>query len=360
MITGFITRAALGGTGALPLLVAPMGASAVLLFAVPASPLAQPWSVLGGNMLSALVGVTCAHWIGDPLLAAALAVCTAIGLMFALRCLHPPGGAVALLSVIGAPAIKAQGYAFAWWPVGFNSLLLVLAAVLYHRLTGHRYPHPASVPPAAQPHGTRDPAPSERLGIRGQDVQAALRQGPDLLDIAEDDLQALIEQAEQRALQRHAGVPNCAHLMSRDVVSVAAEAPLAEAWRRLQRHRVQALPVVDAERRVVGIISQSDFFSHAGWQEQEGLAANWRRFMRRLGDTGGRVPAVAELMSSPAVTVSPGDPLTTLVEAMSDGGLHQLPVVDEEGRLQGIVAQSDLIAALHRLVVAQALQGGRA
>lgn len=74
------------GPGAnIPLLVAPMGASAVLLFAVPASPLAQPWSIIGGNLVSATIGVTCANVIGDPTLAAALAVALAICGMFALR-----------------------------------------------------------------------------------------------------------------------------------------------------------------------------------------------------------------------------------------------------------------------------------
>ena len=80
----------------LPWLVAPLGASAVLVFGVPSSPLAQPWAVLGGNTLSALVGIACLRWVGPPELAAALAVAVAIGLMLACRCLHPPGGASAL------------------------------------------------------------------------------------------------------------------------------------------------------------------------------------------------------------------------------------------------------------------------
>src|ERR1700749_4126996 len=73
-----------------PWFIAPMGASAVLLFAVPASPLAQPWSIVGGNLVSALIGVTCAAYIDDIALAASLAAALAICAMFALRCLHPP------------------------------------------------------------------------------------------------------------------------------------------------------------------------------------------------------------------------------------------------------------------------------
>src|SRR5258706_10586585 len=94
----------------IPLLVAPMGASAVLLFAVPASPLAQPWSIIGGNLVSATVGVACAALIGNPVHAAALAVAVAVGAMFALRCIHPPSGAVALTAGLGGPAGHAMGF----------------------------------------------------------------------------------------------------------------------------------------------------------------------------------------------------------------------------------------------------------
>src|SRR5580693_5700434 len=81
--TGGTMHILLGPAASIPLLVAPMGASAVLLFAVPASPLAQPWSIIGGNLVSATVGVACARWIGDPVSAAALAVALAICVMFA-------------------------------------------------------------------------------------------------------------------------------------------------------------------------------------------------------------------------------------------------------------------------------------
>src|SRR4051794_31234822 len=78
LVTGAVSNLALGPQAA-AFLVAPMGASAVLLFCLPASPLAQPWSVLAGNMVSALIGVACAHAIAQPMLAAPLAGCLAIG-----------------------------------------------------------------------------------------------------------------------------------------------------------------------------------------------------------------------------------------------------------------------------------------
>ncbi|MGF6802262.1 CBS-domain-containing membrane protein [Paraburkholderia youngii] len=139
--TGGLMYLLLGPAANIPLLVAPMGASAVLLFAVPASPLAQPWSIIGGNLVSATVGVTCAMLIGDPTLAAALAVALSISGMFALRCVHPPSGAVALTAVLGGPVIHALGYRFVLEPIAIQSAALLFAALVYHAATGHRYPH---------------------------------------------------------------------------------------------------------------------------------------------------------------------------------------------------------------------------
>ncbi|MGB9110591.1 MAG: HPP family protein, partial [Telluria sp.] len=161
------------GTGSLPLaLVAPMGASAVLLFCVPASPLAQPWAVVGGNTVSALVGVLCAKSIGNPLLAAPLAGALAILVMFLLRCLHPPSGAVALTTVLGGPAVHAAGFGFAFVPVCLNSALIVLVALLFNNLTGRRYPH-SQQSMLQNVHATRDPVPTARVGFTKEDLDAA-------------------------------------------------------------------------------------------------------------------------------------------------------------------------------------------
>uniref|UniRef100_UPI000B11F39E HPP family protein n=1 Tax=Aureimonas sp. N4 TaxID=1638165 RepID=UPI000B11F39E len=141
LLTGIVCRLALGPGSALPVLIAPMGASAVLLFAVPASPLAQPWSIIGGNLVSSLVGVSVALLVPDPFVGSALAIGIAIALMMGLRCLHPPSGAVALTAVLGGPGIHTLGYGFVLWPVMANSLLMVIVAIAFNRMAGRTYPH---------------------------------------------------------------------------------------------------------------------------------------------------------------------------------------------------------------------------
>jgi CBS-domain-containing membrane protein len=109
-----------------------MGATAFLLFVVPLGKLSQPWPVLAGHVLSALVGVTCHKLIPDTMLAAACAVGFAILGMQLLGCLHPPAGSTALIAVMAGPKVSALGYSFVLWPVGLNALGLVLFAVAFN------------------------------------------------------------------------------------------------------------------------------------------------------------------------------------------------------------------------------------
>ncbi len=190
LITGLISRWTLGSDLAAAQLLAPMGASAVLLFAVPASPLAQPWSIVGGNLVAGLIGITCWKLVPEPVLAAALAASLSIGAMFGLRCLHPPSGAVALTAVLGAPSIHDLGYGFLIAPLGLNTMLLVAMALLVNNASGHRYPHRAPV---------RAPF---RFGLHPEDLDDILAHQSELLDIGRDDLLALFNEMERRAEAR--------------------------------------------------------------------------------------------------------------------------------------------------------------
>ena len=344
LATALVGRAALGPEAGLPSLIAPMGASAVLLFAVPASPLAQPWSILGGNLIASLVGVTAGRLVADPALAAALAVGCAIALMALARCLHPPSGAVALTAVLGGSAIHDLGYGFVLWPVGGNSLLLLAAALLFNNLTGRTYPHVPARPMTG--HGTADPPPAGRVGASSADLDAVLAEYGQVLDVGRADLEAILREAQLRSYRRRSGGTTCGQIMSRDVVAVAPEAPLREALDLLRRHRIKVLPVTDERAQVLGIVTQTDILDKAVWDgggPRIGLA---RRL--RLTAMRGRAPygSVEDIMTTPVETVRPEMTIAEAVLRMSDHALHHLPVVDGRGNLAGIVSQSDLVAAL--------------
>ena len=167
-----------------------MGASAVLLFAVPHGALSQPWPVLGGHLLSAVIGVICARSIDSPALAAACAVGFAIGAMHHFRCIHPPGGATALTAVLGGTAIHDLGFHYILMPVMANALVMLLLAVAINFcFPWRRYPAAFNRPAVPLPahHAQDPPLPTH------EEIAAALRSLDTFVDITEDDLLRLIE-----------------------------------------------------------------------------------------------------------------------------------------------------------------------
>ena len=118
-------------------LMASLAASALLVFVLPQSPMAQPWAVIAGNTLSAIAGISINHLFTQPLVAMPAAAMLSIWGMFILRCLHPPAAAVALIAVLS----QTMGFRYAFFPVFIDSVLLVLAGTVYSNLTGKSYPN---------------------------------------------------------------------------------------------------------------------------------------------------------------------------------------------------------------------------
>ncbi|NKI72432.1 CBS domain-containing protein [Collimonas pratensis] len=348
LLTGLVSHWMLGPGAPLPLLIAPMGASAVLLFGVPASPLAQPWSIIGGNLVAAVIGVVCARWVHDPVFAPALAVSLAIGAMFALRCLHPPSGAVALTAVLGGPAVTSLGFHFILTPVLLNSVLLLLVALLFNNATKRRYPHSAHQDPAKL-HKTIDQPSGARIGFTQEDLDHVLEQYNQVLDVSRDDLESLILQTEMHAYRRRFGAITCADIMSRDVVSVEYGTSLEDAWGLLLKHRIKALPVINRARRLVGIVTQTDFMRQVDLQLYAGVDQRLKQFLRRSTGTHSDKPeVVGQIMTAAVKSAASSMHIVELVQSLSDSGIHHMPIVDDQNRLVGMVTQSDMVAALYR------------
>jgi CBS-domain-containing membrane protein len=183
------------------LIVPSMGASAVLVFAVPHGRLSQPWALLGGHFFSALVGVTCYQLVPEPFLAAGLAVGLAIGLMHVMGCIHPPGGATALAAVIGGPAIHQLGYQYVLTPIMLNTLIIFATAIVFNSVFPWR-----RYPPSLM-HFTDAPARSQlqpELHIDKKHIEQALTDMDLIVDLTTEDLQRLfalaLEHAEKQRL----------------------------------------------------------------------------------------------------------------------------------------------------------------
>jgi len=124
------------------LVIGSFGASSVLVYGAIRSPLAQPRNLVGGHILSAVIGVLCWKLLGQHLwLAEAMAVATAIAVMHATRTLHPPGGATALIAVIGSPGLHKLGFLYVIFPATIGPLILLLVALLVNNIpASRRYP----------------------------------------------------------------------------------------------------------------------------------------------------------------------------------------------------------------------------
>jgi CBS domain-containing membrane protein len=326
-LTGLICSRLSDNGSYLPLIVAPIGASAVLLFAVPASPLAQPWPIIGGNTISALVGVAVAHVVQDQALAIGAGVALAIAAMSFTRCLHPPGGAAALTAVLGGPIVTNSGFLFPFVPVALNSLVLVALGILFHRLSRRSYPHvPAPAP--VNTHHTLDPPPQTRVGFRSEDVDAALEALDETFDIDRDDLDRLLRQVELQALVRSHGILRCRDIMSRDVVRISLEETTITARTLLLAHNIRTLPVVNEKNTLLGTVG-----------------------LRELANTPDRI---VHLLSQ-AATASPDDPALELLPVLTNGHTHAVIIVDEQRCILGLITQTDLLAATARSLAGNAL-----
>ncbi len=248
--------------------------------------------------------------IDPPALAAALAVSGAIAMMLALRCLHPPGGACALLTALTGVTDPA----FALFPVLVNSLLLVAAALAYNRAT--RQPHPLPQPAASAARDARD-------STVDADLDAVIARYNEVLDINREDLKALLEDTQLRAYPRKLADIRCSDIMSRQVVTVNAATPLPAAQALIRQHRIKALPVVDTTGGIVGIVTPADFVRAAPTAD-----------------------SIGQIMTRKVRVASANRHLVELIPLFGSSGHHHIPIIDADGRLTGIVTQSDVIAAL--------------
>jgi CBS-domain-containing membrane protein len=266
------------GAGDMLLIVPSMGASAVLLFAVPHGALSQPWNVLGGHVISAAIGVSCALLLPDPYIAASLAVGLAIGAMYYLRCIHPPGGATALTAVIGGEATRALGYQFVLTPVLLNALVMVTAAVLFNYLFKWRR-YPAWL---AQRDEQPDVATESATvaSIRHEDLVVALSEIDSFIDVSENDLLRIYEIATGQAELRHLAAAdiNLGHFYSNDasgdewsVRQVVDESPHASPDKDMIVYKVIAGP----DKRKSGVLTRGEF---ARWARREVCrdGENWK------------------------------------------------------------------------------------
>lgn len=328
-------------------LVAPFGATSVLLFAVPNSPLAQPWSAVVGNTVAALVGVAVSMYVNDPVLRIALAVGLAITAMMMLRAVHPPAGAVAMTAAMSPAAVHHLGFWFALTPIATGTAALVLVAIVYAKLTGRHYPFRQFDDP--NQHGTQDAEPVERLGLSKEELTAILERYRQTFNLGVEDLARLIGAAEQQAATHHPNPVTAADIMSRKLITVTTDTALSEVADLFKRHKFTSLPVVGENNKFLGVIFQIHLISRAR-EDALRLHRGLLPAMKRLVDREREKPVLAaDIMSVTVPRAITTTPMSVLMPIMSEGDVDAVPVLEYD-RIVGIVTRTDLIAAMARRI----------
>ncbi|MEQ8257639.1 MAG: HPP family protein [Roseovarius confluentis] len=329
-------------------LVAPFGATSVLLFAVPNSPLAQPWSAIVGNTIAALVGVAVCLWVGDPALRVGLAVGLAVTATMLCRAVHPPAGAVAMTAALSPDAIAHLGFWFAIAPIGVGTAALVVLATIYARLTGRHYPFRQFDDPSQ--HGTGDRNPTERLGLSEDELTNILERYSQSFNLGVEDLARLIGAAEMQAAAHHSVPVTAQDIMSRDLVTIHPETPLSDVADLFRQHRFTSLPVVEQDEKFLGVIFQIHLIRQAR-EDALRLDRGYAAALRRLLDRSRENPTKAgDIMSVAGPRAMADTPIGALLPMMAEGDTDAVPVLEKD-KIIGIVTRTDLVAALARNVV---------
>lgn len=325
-------------------LLASMGASAVLLFGLPNSPLAKPWSFVGGHLISAAIGLICSHLFTDIALMAAVTIGIVLFVMYIFECMHPPGGATALVPVI-ASTDAVLGYEFLLYPVALNVFVLLAVALLLQKVWLKRgLQKPAQqFDPLHLQHGQ---SPLKRLGLQPEDLLRALNSFDTVVDISEQDLEQLYHQAQLNAYQRKSGEIRCRDIMSCDFITIGPSSAVAAAWQLLRKHNLSMLPVTDSGRRLLGVVSTLDFLQNLQVPHYWGLLRHVNQLLLKNRHHKQYKRKVAEIMAGNLCVAHEDDHIAALVPLLSDKGHHYIPVLNSQQQLVGIISQSELIAAL--------------
>jgi CBS domain-containing membrane protein len=324
-----------------------MGASAVLLFAVPHSPLAQPWAFVGGHLVSTAVAITVYDHVPNLYAATGLAVGGSILLMAYLRCLHPPGGGTALAIIIGSPATHALGYHYLITPITYNLAVMLAVALLFNNIATRRW-YPLSL------HQLWSPPPTvkavQEAGMRTvnkEDLTAAIKEINAVIDVSNEDLERIYALASVHAHMRRVHGVTSADVMNRAPATVAADADLLAVWRLMQNDKAKGVVVVDANRHVHGIITINDFLKESAEECKRGFPQCLIDYFHKARHGHAKPRLARDLMTAHVISVSEETDVIHLLPLFARHHFNHLPVVNADKQLVGMVTLPYLMSVLH-------------
>lgn len=345
-LTVFISGHYLGFHDAL-LVCGAMGASAVLLFAVPHSPLAQPWAFVGGHLVSVVVAVAAYEHVPNLYAAGALAVAGSILAMAYLRCIHPPGGGTALAIIIGGPSTHALGYHYAITPVAYNLAVMLAVALLFNNIATRRW-YPLAL------HQLWSPPPTvkavQEVGMRvvdKGDITAAIKEINAVIDVSNEDLERIYALASVHAHMRRVRGVSSSDVMQRSPTSVAADADLLDVWHLMRHDNARGVVVVDADRHVLGILTINDFLKQSAEECRRGFPQCLFDYFHKIRLGHAKPRLAGDLMTTHVISVTETTDVIHLLPLFARHRFHHLPVVNADKQLVGMITLPHLMSVLH-------------
>lgn len=298
-------------------LVAPLGATAVLVFAVPNSPLAQPWAAVMGNTLSAICGII-AVILTSPQVAPVLSVTLAFAAMLLGRALHPPGGAVALLLALPPDLVHDTGALWICLNILLMTLALVSVAVLFHLLSGRKYPIRTRLSQAA-------PTAPLRLGLDKDELTELLSKFHQSTNLGAVDLARLLVAAEEEIIHHTFEGQACGDVISADILAVSANSGLQEIVRQFRSSDHAVLAVLDTQGKFLGFIWHRDLLSELTRPRLVSLPVR-----------------AVDILHQPVFVLDSSVPLGAGITLLVQSEQELLPVVENE-KFRGVLTRSGLL-----------------
>jgi len=195
----------------------------------------------------------------------------------------------------------------------------------------------------------------KQCGISEEDIRAGLTDLKGFVDITEEDLMKIYSSALKHARNREQSGMTVAHLMTRDVVTVKKDTPLEEAARRLTGLRISGMPVVDDQDKVLGVIGELDIMAVLSGKKARGLKDLLRRLMGEPSPVRKEGDQVGHVMSTPAITIKKTVDVRDAARVLDSHRIKRLPVVDDEGKLIGVISRADIVRAMGKTMEERAV-----
>lgn len=179
-----------------------------------------------------------------------------------------------------------------------------------------------------------------------EDLRAAVKEMKNYVDVTEEDLRKIYEIALKHARERAALRMPVRAVMTARVICTTPDVDLHEAARLLSENRISGMPVVDDENRVIGVISEADLLMLAGMEEGHTFRDILHRILREPVPARKAGDRVQEVMSFPPITAKADDDVSEVAKILDERRIKRLPVVDDAGRLLGIISRADIVRAI--------------